>query len=61
MEALRPYVAQIAAVHLDELSRAIRHLEPCPGSVELLEFLGERGSYLGPLLAMGEIRHSPSV
>lgn len=53
VEALRPYVAQIAAVHLDELSQAIRHLEPCPGSVELLEFLGERGSYLGPLLGDG--------
>ncbi|MCH3947844.1 MAG: TetR family transcriptional regulator C-terminal domain-containing protein [Olsenella sp.] len=51
--ALRPLVAQLSSVHLDELSDAINHQEPCPGSQEILSYVKERGSYLRPLLGKG--------
>lgn len=50
---LRPLVAQLSSVHLDELSDAINHQEPCPGSQEILSYVKERGSYLRPLLGKG--------
>lgn len=51
--ALRPLVAQLSSVHLDELSDAINHQEPCPGSQEILSYVKECGSYLRPLLGKG--------
>jgi AcrR family transcriptional regulator len=50
---LRPLVAKLSQVHLDELAEAINHQEPCPGSLELLSYFKERGSYLRPLLGEG--------
>lgn len=50
---LRPLVAQLASVHLDQLADAINHQEPCPGSQEILSYFKERGSYLRPLLGEG--------
>ena len=50
---LRPLVAQLSQVHLDELADAINHQEPCPGSQEILSYFKERGSYLRPLLGEG--------
>jgi AcrR family transcriptional regulator len=35
---LRPLVAQLASVHLDQLADAINHQEPCPGSQEVLSY-----------------------
>lgn len=48
-----PVVARLAAVHLPELKAAIDAAEPCPGSLEFLRFLKERGSYLAPLMGQG--------
>ena len=48
-----PVVARLAAVHLPELKAAIDAAEPCPGSLELLSFFTERGSYLAPLMGRG--------
>lgn len=50
---LRPLVAQLASVHLDQLADAINHQEPCPGSQEVLSYFKKRGSYLRPLLGEG--------
>ena len=50
---LRPLVAQLSQVHLDQLADAINHQEPCPGSQEVLSYFKERGSYLRPLLGEG--------
>jgi AcrR family transcriptional regulator len=53
IEELEPVVARLAAVRLPELKAAIDAAEPCPGSVELLAFFKERGSYLAPLMGEG--------
>ena len=53
IEELEPVVARLAAVHLPELKAAIDAAEPCPGSVELLTFFKDRGSYLAPLMGEG--------
>lgn len=50
---LKPCIAALAAVHLPQLKAAIDAAEPCPGSIELLTFLKERGSYLAPLMGQG--------
>lgn len=50
---LRPLVAGLASVNLDQLSAAIAAHEPCPGSVELLQYFKERVGYLAPLLGEG--------
>ena len=50
---LRPLVAQLSQVHLDELAEAINRQEPCPGSQEILSYVKARGSYLRPLLGEG--------
>lgn len=46
-------VAQIAQTHLDDLQESIAALQPCPGSVELLEYFRVRSSYLAALLGEG--------
>lgn len=53
IEGLRPFVARIADVHLDELELAIHDFEPIPGSVELLSYCEERVGWLAPLLGDG--------
>lgn len=53
LESLRPYIVRIAATNLEELQDAISHLQPCPGAVEALEFLKERGKYMSALLGNG--------
>ena len=50
---LKPVIAQLASVNLPELKAAIDAAEPCPGSIELLAFFKERGSYLAPLMGEG--------
>ena len=50
---LKPVVEQLASVRLPELKAAIDAAEPCPGSIELLAFFKERGSYLAPLMGEG--------
>ena len=50
---LRPHLESIARCHLDELRRELEQGHPAPGSVELLEAVRERGSYLRPLLGDG--------
>ncbi|MGI6229865.1 MAG: TetR/AcrR family transcriptional regulator [Tractidigestivibacter sp.] len=50
---VRPLVAKLSEVHLSELSDAINHQEPCPGSVEILTYFKDRGSYLVPLMGDG--------
>ena len=49
----KPVVEQLASVRLPELKAAIDAAEPCPGSIELLSFFKERGSYLAPLMGEG--------
>lgn len=46
-------VRRLARTNLDELQDAISNFEPCPGSVELLEYFQERRSYLPALLGAG--------
>ena len=50
---LKPVIEQLASVNLPELKAAIDAAEPCPGSIELLAFFKERGSYLAPLMGEG--------
>ncbi len=50
---LKPVVEQLASVRLPELKAAIDAAEPCPGSIALLSFFKERGSYLAPLMGEG--------
>lgn len=44
---------EIAQVTLPELEEAINSFEPCPRSVEILEYFQNEGSYLVPLLGEG--------
>lgn len=53
IEEVRPLVARLSEVHLSELAEAINEQEPCPGSVEILTYFKEHGSYLAPLLGDG--------
>jgi AcrR family transcriptional regulator len=53
VDQMRRYVASVAAIHLDQLADAISRFEPCPGSVELLQFFKDRASYLPALLGNG--------
>ncbi|WP_084522251.1 TetR/AcrR family transcriptional regulator [Atopobium fossor] len=53
LECLRPYIVRIATTDLDSLQEAITHLQPCPGTVEALEFLKGSGSYMPALLGDG--------
>ncbi|MGN0071790.1 MAG: TetR/AcrR family transcriptional regulator [Atopobiaceae bacterium] len=46
-------VRKLAQTNLDELQDAIAQFEPCPESVELLEYFQERRSYLPALLGTG--------
>ena len=50
---LRELVGAISSVDLEQLERAIADMEPCPGSVELLQYFKDRGLYLGALLGKG--------
>lgn len=50
---LRPLVAKLSAVTLDELSVALDACEACPGARELLEYFKQRASYLSALLGNG--------
>lgn len=50
---IRPYVSRIAQTTLDELEEAISAFNPCPGSIELLEYFKENGAHLSALLGDG--------
>lgn len=50
---LRPLVANLAKVHLEDLDRALNECEPCPGSKEILSYFKERATYLPALLGDG--------
>lgn len=53
IDELRPLAVRLASVHLDQLEHALQEMEPCPGSVEILDYFRERKGYLGPLLSDG--------
>ena len=46
-------VREIAEVTLPELEEAIDHFEPCPRSIEVLEYFQDEGRHLVPLLGDG--------
>ncbi len=50
---LRPYITRIAQTTLDELEEAINAFEPCPGSIELLNYFKRNKSHLSALLGDG--------
>ena len=50
---IRAHVENIAASHLEDLTRAITDLEPAPGAVELLCYFRDNASYLTALLGKG--------
>jgi AcrR family transcriptional regulator len=50
---LRGLVADVASVRLEDLYETIDELEPCPGSVELLEYFKANGHVLTALLGQG--------
>lgn len=43
----------IADTSLDDLHRCLRSLDPCPGAVELLEYIRANGDFMGALLGPG--------
>lgn len=53
LAGLAEHVRAIASVDLESLAAGFAHLEPCPGSVELLEFVRENGELLAALLGPG--------
>lgn len=53
LEEMRPYVARISETTLDQLKVALDHFEPCPGSIEMLNYFKKNGSYLAALLGDG--------
>lgn len=53
LEGLGEHVAAISRVTLDQLYEEISALEPCPGSVELLDYVKENGAFMGALLGPG--------
>lgn len=53
MTDLGNLVREIAEVTLPELEEAIHHFEPCPRSVEVLEYFQGEGAHLVPLLGDG--------
>ena len=53
VEGIAPLVADISQATLEDLEEAIRRLEPCPGSVELLAYFRGRGDILSALLGRG--------
>lgn len=50
---LSVFAQSISNVSLDQLEQAIAQFEPCPGSIELLDYIKERGHYLAALLGEG--------
>lgn len=50
---IRPYISRIAQTTLDELEDALKSFNPCPGSIELLEYFKENGAHLSALLGDG--------
>ena len=50
---LRTLVHEIAEVTLPELEEAINHFNPCPRSVEVLQYFQNEGAHLVPLLGNG--------
>lgn len=53
MSDLSVLVREVAQVTLPELEEAIHHFEPCPRSVEVLEYFQGEGAHLVPLLGEG--------
>lgn len=50
---MRTLVEAITAVHLDDLNECVSAGEPCPGSVELLDWFRTNGCYLTAMLGPG--------
>lgn len=46
-------ISPIEAVTLDRLEECVARAQPCPGSVELLEYVRDHGDYLGAMLGPG--------
>lgn len=53
LQGLVEHIAAISGVTLDELYAGFGRLEPCPGSVELLAYVKENGSFMSALLGPG--------
>ena len=53
LDGLSDHIRAIAQVRLDRLAANLDALEPCPGSVELLEYVRENGDYLVAMLGPG--------
>lgn len=53
LEGIAAHVAAIAATTLDQLYDGFGRLEPCPGSVELLEYVKANGALMAALLGPG--------
>lgn len=50
LEGLAAHIRVIAETSLDELHQCLRRLEPCPGSVDLLAYIEENGTFMAALL-----------
>ena len=53
LAGLVEHVAAISAVTLDQLYEGFTRFEPCPGSVELLAYIRDNGTFMGALLGPG--------
>ncbi len=53
LEGLADHIFRIAQANLDDLRDSLSRLGPCPGSVELLEFVRDNGDYMGAMLGPG--------
>lgn len=53
LRGIDEHIAAISGVTLDELYDGFGRLEPCPGSVELLEYIKENASFMSALLGPG--------
>lgn len=50
---MEAHIRSIAATTLDELYDGLNRLEPCPGAVELLEYIKENGEFMCAMLGPG--------
>lgn len=53
LRELADYIERISQARLGELYTNIAQLEPCPGSVELLEFIRDNSGYMSAMLGPG--------
>ena len=53
LRELAGHIERISQARLGELYTNIAQLEPCPGSVELLEFIRDNSGYMSAMLGPG--------